>query len=259
MQGGQGLRNLPSERRGVQRRDMPAEPPPEPRTKAREAPGGEADPAAAGVTTERDLNSPTPLTLRLLGVIFAATFIPWVGAKTACNLREAPQRTPLELPAAVHARQAKSAALELQQRAATGRFAEAAELARGELREQLLAEAERCRAEPAPCEALRAREQRVVSHAVLVRRTANTAEARVETRVGDAPQAAAEKVQVRLEADGGRWYVVERAAFDGDLMQPAEPVRAEAPGHSSVQAPPHGVAPGGSNNVPAVSSEHSGH
>lgn len=257
MQGGQGFRNLPSERRGVQRRDMPAEPPPEPRTKVRGAPGGEADPAAAGVATERALNSPTPLTLRLLGVIFAATFIPWLGAKTACNLREAPQRTPLELPAAVHARQAKSAALELQQRAATGRFAEAAELARGELREQLLAEAERCRAEPAPCEALRAREERVVTRAVLVRRTASIAEARVETRVGDAPPAATEKVQVRLEAEGGRWYVVERTAFEGDLMQPAEPAGTEAPGHSSVQAP-HGVAPGGSNNVPAASSEHSG-
>src|SRR4051812_25696369 len=100
---------------------MPAEPSPEPRASA-----GEPSPAPP-VThpreglpeTELELNSPTPLTLRLLGVIFLATFLPWVAAKIACNEREGPIRLPPTLSTETLSKQPKDAAIELAQRAAT--------------------------------------------------------------------------------------------------------------------------------------------
>lgn len=183
--------------------------------------------------TEAELNAPTPLTLRLLGVIFAATFIPWVGAKAACNLRDAPRRDPLDLSAEVLARQPKGAALELQQRAATGRYREAAELAKNGVKEELLAADARCGVEPAPCEASRARRDDIFTRAVLVTRGASVAEVRTETIDGENTQ----RFTMKVESEGGRWYVVERAPFTGALTEPPSSATAGAAPH------PHGVAP----------------
>jgi hypothetical protein len=162
-----------------------------------------APPAHAAPPSEEELNSPTPLTLRLLGVVFAATFIPWVAAKSACNLRDAPVRAPADLSTEVLAKQPKSAALELQQRAATAHYREAAELARGPAKEALLAADARCQAEPAPCDALRARQAHVFTRAVLVGRSGSGAEVRAESSNGDA----SERVTLQLESDAGRWFV----------------------------------------------------
>jgi hypothetical protein len=217
---------------------MPAQPPLSPPVPtlvgdaAADVPAGAPRPPS-----ERHLNSPTPLTLRLLGVIFLATFIPWVAAKAACNLREAPVRSPVDLPTDVFAKQPKSAALELQQRAATGRYREAAELAKGAAKDELLAADARCAAEPAPCEALRAGQARVVSRAVLVSRTPVAAEVRAESSSGDT----AERFTLRLEAEGGRWYVTSREPFSGALTEPAAPA-AEPTGTAS--SAPGTSAPG---------------
>src|SRR6185295_2791121 len=170
---------------------MPAEPSPESVSPESVPPGAArvlaaaSSPAAHRVPrTERELNSPTPLTLRLLGVIFLATFFPWVAAKVACNVREAPLREPPELPADVLARQPKDAALELQQRAASGHYREAAELAKGDAAKELLDADARCQAEPQPCAALRAQASHVATRAVLVGRGPLLAEARAESQVG---------------------------------------------------------------------------
>jgi hypothetical protein len=188
--------------------------------------------------TEQQLNSPTRLTLRLLGVIFAATLIPWASAKVACNRREAPTRVPLEQPTEVLAKQAKSAGLELQQRAASFRFREAAELAKGAAADELLAADARCQAEPQPCEQRRAQSGRVFTRAVLVSRSAAAAQVRAESHVEDQ----VERVAMQLELEGGRWYVVSRVPFAGELT---EPLAAPPGGGASpmIQIIPSGVAP----------------
>jgi hypothetical protein len=172
---------------------------------------------ASPLRTEQQLNSPSRLTLRLLAVVFAFTFLPWVAAKVACNDRETPVRAPLEPPTEVLAKQPKSAGLELQQRAASYRYREAAELAKGALAAELLAADARCVAEPHPCEARRAQSSKIFTRAVLVSRGPNTAHVRAETQIGDQ----VERVTLRLEADGGRWFVVSREPFAGELGDPA--------------------------------------
>jgi len=198
---------------------MPAEPSPESLPagagSALAAPASSAARAALP-RTERELNSPSPLTLRLLGVIFLATFLPWVAAKVACNVREAPLRQPPELPVDVLARQPKDAALELQQRAASGHYREAAELAKGDAAQELLAADARCQTDPEPCAALRAQAKEVATRAVLVGRGPLLAEARAESQVGGKT----ERYVMRLEADGNRWFVTSRTPYPGDLNTP---------------------------------------
>ena len=224
---------------------MPAEPSPE------SVPAGAAGSAvAAGAPhrgrsavprTERELNSPSPLTLRLLGVIFLGTFLPWVAAKVACNVREAPVREPPELPVDVLARQPKDAALELQQRVASGHYREAAELAKGDLAKELLDADARCQTQPKPCEALRARASDVATRAVLVGRGPLLAEARAESQV----DGKTERYMMRLEADGSRWYVTSRTPYPGDLLTPV-PVISLTPGPPpSIAAPPNSGGTGG--------------
>jgi len=227
---------------------MPAEPSPEFVSPESVPPGAAsalaaASPAAAQAAvprTERELNSPTPLTLQLLGVIFLATFLPWVAAKVACNVREAPVREPPELPADVLARQPKDAALELQQRAATGHYREAAELAKGDAAKELLEADARCQAEPQPCAALRAQAKQVATRAVLVGRGPLLAEARAESEVGGKT----ERYLMRLEADGNRWYVTTRAPYPGDLNTPIPVINVTPGPPTSIAAPP--PAAGGS-------------
>jgi hypothetical protein len=210
---------------------MPAEPPPNPPPSG--APPPDAFPPVSPenigtgqLETEQALNSPSPLTLRLLGVIFAATFIPWVGAKVACNRREGPTRPPLELPVAELSKQPKDAAIELQQRAATNHFREAAELAKGDVAVELLAADARCQAEPLPCEQARARSQTIFTRAVVVRRGPLVAEVRAESDFG---AGRVERFTMRLEPDAGRWYVVSRAPFAGALDEPSAGAPGAAP------------------------------
>lgn len=205
---------------------VPAEPSPEPLASeqpsleraplARPSPGAAPAPqrlARSVPRTEQELNSPTPLTLRLLGVIFLATFLPWVAAKIACNVREAPPRQPPELSAEVLSKQPKEAAIELQQLAATGQYREAAEYARGDAARELLEAEARCQTDAASCAALRAPERRVSTRAVLVARDMTQAEVRVESDV----DGKRERYVLRLQPDSGRWYVMSRRPFAGEL------------------------------------------
>jgi hypothetical protein len=241
---------------------MPAEPPPEPAkvSPPSVAPAGARPPvdARAADEAERRLNSPTPLTLRLLGVVFVATLLPWIAAKAACNLRDSPVRQPHEPPTEQLAKNAKSAALELAQRAATGHYREAAELARGDVAQGLLEADARCQAEPAPCEKRRAQAGRVFTRAVVASRGPLEASVRTESRGGsDAP----ERFAMHLSQDDGRWYVVRRVPLEGPIDAPVSPDEVvspiairEVPGHGNMSiAPPldrhgapHGAAPHGS-------------
>jgi len=197
------------------------------------------------------VNSPTPLTLRLLGVVCVATVLPWALAKAACNLRDSPIRQPHDLPTETLAKNAKSAAQELAQRAASGRFREAAELARGDAAKELLDADARCQAEPAPCERRRSLADRVYTRAVVASRGPFEATARTESRVGDE---APERFALRLAQEDGRWYVVRRTPLEGEIDAPVLPDEVVAPVAIRPSAHGHGnmsIAPGGGVTLPA--------
>ncbi|MET0412362.1 MAG: hypothetical protein ABW217_13760 [Polyangiaceae bacterium] len=172
--------------------------------------------------TEQELNAPTTLTLRLLGVVAAFTFLPWLGGKVACNDPVGRVRVPFELASDVLARNAKSAALELQQRASSKRFREASELASGELQSELLAAEAECEATPARCESQRAQGAHVVTRAVVVSSVSGEARVRAESRRGEQR----ERVTMKLRQTGDRWYVVSRTTFEGELEQAITPAEA---------------------------------
>ncbi len=239
---------------------MPAEPPPN-RVVTNTPVVAEATPRplVAKLDTEEALAAPTPLTLRLLGVICAATLLPWLGAKVACNRRESPVRPPLELSTEVFAKQPKSAALELQQRAASHRYREAAELAKGAAAEELLAADTRCQSDPQPCEARRAEADQIQTRAVLMRRGPLVAEVRAESWIGET----VERYSLRLEADGARWFVVSRTPFAGPLSEPLPVGAGGTTAPSTVQegAASHGHAPPlvEGSSAPGQHPPHDGH
>lgn len=240
---------------------MPAEPPPERSDESAATAGAAArqpERAAPRPTArdladaERRLNAPTPLTLRLLGVVFVATFLPWVAAKAACNLRDSPVRQPHAPPTEGLAKNAKSAALELSQRAASGRYREAAELARGEVAAELLAADERCKAEPAPCEARRALSERVFTRAVVASRGPFEANVRTESHVADEPP---ERFAMRLEQADGRWFVTRRTPLEGPVDAPVAPEEVVSP-IAIREVPNMSVAPGAHGSAPHGLSPH---
>jgi hypothetical protein len=196
---------------------MPAEPSPESLASASApaAPVGAEQPALIP-ETERELDSPKRSTVGYLGVIFLATFLPWVAAKVGCNDHEGPIHGPLPLSTEVLSRQPKDAAIELAQRAATGQYAAAAELAKGSLHDELLAAEARCKSEPKDCEARRARQSHVFTRGVLVRRDPRQALVRVESVGGPVP----ERYQLELEADAAHWFALSRVPFSGELTEP---------------------------------------
>ena len=214
---------------------MPAEPSTESASPVAHQPvTGAARPAQPALPrTERELNSPNPLTVRMLGVIFLATFLPWAAAKVACNVREAPPRDPPELSVDVLSKQPKDAALELQQRAASGQYREAAELAKGDAAKELLDADARCQSDPKPCQALRAKANQISTRAVLVGRGPLLAEARTETKIGDQT----ERYVMKVEADGGRWYVTSRVPYPGDLLTPVPVIQLTPPLPPGIAAP----------------------
>jgi hypothetical protein len=220
---------------------MPAEPPPEPSVQS-PLPVPAREPRAAAearalAEAERRINSPSPLTLRLLGVVCLATLLPWLAAKVACNDRESPVRQPHDLATDVLAKTPKGAALELSQRAASGRFREAAELGRGDVARELLDADARCQSEPAPCEKLRAQAERVFTRAVVASRGPFEATARTESRVADG---APERFAMRLAQTDGRWYVVSRTPLAGEIDAPVLPEEQVSPVAVRPSSGPHG-------------------
>jgi hypothetical protein len=241
---------------------MPAEPPPEPSVQpVVPAPARQRRASQELEEAERRLDSPTPLTLRLLGVVCLATLLPWLAAKVACNGRETPVRQPHDLATDVLAKNPKSTALELAQRAASGRYREAAELARGDVARELLEADARCQSEPAPCEQRRAASERVFTRAVVASRGPLEATVRTESRVADG---APERFAMRLAQADGRWYVERRAPLSGEIDAPVSPDEQVSPvairpvsgpnSHQMMSAPSPHAPPEAVQQVPAPSS-----
>jgi hypothetical protein len=151
------------------------------------------------------------LSVRLVGVMFGVTFLCWSGAKLACNRSTSPVLQPPALATDVFQKRPKDAALELQQRAASYRFSEALELAKGDAAVELEAQQARCRNEPASCEERRKQSASIQTTAVLLTRDPTNARVRAESFIGQSR----ERYLMDLEFDGTRWSVVRRVPDPG--------------------------------------------
>jgi hypothetical protein len=149
--------------------------------------------------------------VRLVGAIFAVTMLSWGGAKLSCNRSDSPTLQPLPVSLESLKKRPKDTALELSQRAAGARFAEALELAKGDAAAELEAERRRCDAEPARCQERQKQSDAVQTTAVLLTRDPKSARVRTESLVGQSR----ERYLMELEFDGKSWAVVRRVPDPG--------------------------------------------
>jgi hypothetical protein len=164
--------------------------------------------------TEREIDSPKPLTLWLLGVMTSATLVMWGSARLACSYRGDPPKKAPELGTAALARTPKDAAIELAQRWTTRDFAGALELSKGAAAEELKREMQKaCGSDPAGCkEKAKALDAQVFSRGALLRQDGSGAIVRVNT---SAPDGKKERV-LRVEPDGKLWKVTDLRAKPAD-------------------------------------------
>ncbi len=110
-------------------------------------------PAPPKQLTEKEINSPEPQTLVMLGVVALMTLIMWGTARFACNAHPAQTVKPREVSTRELARDPKDAAVELEQRWATKRYGAALELATGGLVTELTKDKKACDANKKACAA----------------------------------------------------------------------------------------------------------
>jgi len=97
--------------------------------------------------TEEEIDSPSKMTVGMLGILGGLTVIMWAFARGGCNYHPPKEtRVPRVVTTEELARDPKNAAIELQQRWLTHDFAGAAELATGEALQQLEQEKAACNA-----------------------------------------------------------------------------------------------------------------
>ena len=97
--------------------------------------------------TEEEIDSPSKMTVGMLGVLGILTVIMWAFARGACNYHPPKEtRVPRAVTTEDLARDPKNAAIELQQRWLTRDFNGAAELASADVTQQLLQEKAACNA-----------------------------------------------------------------------------------------------------------------
>ena len=197
--------------------------------------------------TEEEIDSPSKMTVGMLGVLGLLTVIMWALARGACNYHPPKEtRVPREVTTEDLARDPKNAAIELQQRWLTRDFTGAAELATGEVAQQLQQEKAACNA--ACLAEKKALSEKVLNSAVLLDAILMGATARV-TIVG---LPGGPKVFVlRMERAESIWKATLRKPDDGtplpplpasphDSIMPLSPA-ASAPAASGSAAPPSGM------------------
>lgn len=170
--------------------------------------GSDAEPeaiAAVADSHEHGRGAQTALSLRLLGVVFLLTLVPWASAKVACNLRDSPVRPPPELDLKVIIQRPKSAGLEFSQRLASGDFRAASELARGDLARELLQQAAACDQNPDACSSAPAGS--IHTRAVLRTRRHDAAEVTTASHGG---LSGVQRLELELGRDATGWAVIAR-------------------------------------------------
>jgi len=201
--------------------------------------------------TEEEIDSPSKMTVGMLGVLGAMTVIMWALARGGCNYHPPKEtRVPRVVTTEELARDPKNAAVELQQRWLTRDFAGAAELATGEAAQQLQQEKAACNA--ACLAEKKSLAEKVLTSAVILDANMMGATARV-TSIG--LPGGPKTFLLRLERADSIWKASLRKP-DGTPLPPlpASPhdapmiqfsPAASAPGAAGSAAPAGSVAPSG--------------
>jgi hypothetical protein len=173
---------------------------------------------------EDEINSPSPLTMWLLGAVALMTVILWGFARGACNYHPPREtRRPRTVKTEELARDPKGAAIELIQRLGGANFAGATELATGSALERVESEKTACEANAGSCAERRKKADRVITTGVLLERDSLKATVRVKT---ERPGAQQETLLVTLGREGTGWKV---SSFEPDTGQFKPSLASSAP------------------------------
>ena len=167
---------------------------------------------------EKQIDSPSVLTLGMLGSVAFATVAMWGAAKFACNAHPPENRKPRDVTTAELARDPKSAAFELQQRWSAYDFAGALQLAQGSVADEIKRDQANC-GKSTDC-AKKARElgKSPLTMAALLEKDKEAAKVRVTSLGGLSGK---NQYLMELKSDNGQWKVVSRAPY----VAPPTPVQ----------------------------------
>jgi len=199
--------------------------------------------------TEEEIDSPSKMTVGMLGVLGLLTVIMWALARGACNYHPPKEtRVPRVVSTEDLARDPKNAAIELQQRLLTHDFAGAAELATGDVAQQV-------QQAQAACNAACLAEKKALSEKVLtsgVILDANMMGATV--RVTSVGLPGAPKVfLLRMERSEAIWKATLRKPDDGSALPPLPSSPHDMPMIQFNPAPGSSASPGSSSAAPSGS------
>jgi len=197
--------------------------------------------------TEEEIDSPSKMTVGMLGVLGAMTIIMWALARGGCNYHPPKEtRVPRVVSTEDLARDPKNAAIELQQRWLTRDFAGAAELASGEAAQQLQQDKAACNA---ACLAdKKSLAEKVLTSAVILDANMTGATARV-TSIG--LPGGPKTFLLRMERADSIWKATLRKPDDGTPLPALPSSPHEAP---SIQFSPAASAPAGATSAAAAGS-----
>ncbi|HEY0466570.1 MAG TPA: hypothetical protein VGC79_20320, partial [Polyangiaceae bacterium] len=166
--------------------------------------------------TEEEIDSPSKMTVGMLGVLGVLTVIMWALARGGCNYHPPKEtRVPRTVTTEELSRDPKNAAIELQQRWLTRDFAAAAELATGDAAQQL--ERDKAACNTACLAEKKALADKLLTSAVILEANMMGATARVST-VGlpGGPKV----FLLRMERSDSIWKATLRKPDDGAPLPP---------------------------------------
>ncbi|HKO53381.1 MAG TPA: hypothetical protein VJV79_36985 [Polyangiaceae bacterium] len=199
--------------------------------------------------TEEEIDSPSKMTVGMLGVLGLMTVSMWALARGGCNYHPPKEtRVPREVTTEDLARDPKNAAIELQQRWLTRDFAGAAALASGEVVQQLERDKAACNA--ACLAEKKSLSEKLLTSAVILDANMMGATARV-TSVGlpGAPKV----FLMRMERADSIWKATLRKPDDGTPLPPLPASPHDAP---TIQFSPAASAPAASGSAAPLGMPH---
>lgn len=170
---------------------------------SRPSPAARRRDARSGPATEREINAPDRRTLLMLGAVTVVTLACWGAARLSCNITDPVNKAPPPIPLERLAATPKHAAIELSYRWRIFDPEQAMKLARGNLRERIARDLEKCQADPVECRRKRGElKGRVLTTATVLRQDARVAEVRVINHVQGSGD---ERYLMTLEHQGRIW------------------------------------------------------
>lgn len=157
--------------------------------------------------SESEIDSPRPVTLALLGVIFLVTAGSWGAARFACNMHPPESRSAPKLPTERLALTPKDAAIEFIQRLRSSDYEGALEVSAQNAAAEVMKLKAECAANANEC----ARSREAAAGRLTVAKVMKQDGLRADARVSTMLKGTTEKYRLTLARDNAVWKVVEKA------------------------------------------------